>query len=717
MVRLDSALLLCAMVPTASASIGACGPVEQDTNYNGQDVHAGWPNISSLEACCDMCSQQKECLYFTYRADKQLCHPKYSASGRTSTKGSVSGASKNAPTCSPVENSTNYNGNDIDGGVGWQNVGSLEACCDLCNSEPQCAFFTYRADLQICHPKSSDVGRRTSGKAISGAAQNAPPPKPPAPEGARNVLVIMVDDMRPELGPYGHKQIRTPHMDSLAEDATVFERAYVQQTVCSPSRNSFMSGRHPDQTRTWNFLDDFRNSHNLNTSVVPVHANWSSMPEYFKNRGYQVYGTGKTYHPNQPLHNDLPRSWDGYDGGDHDPSCQVQMDKTKNTTTGQGYQWFPIVACEQNHAELIVVNSTLKWIDASLAATPKRPFFIAMGLHKPHLPWQAPKRFFDQYDAPLGLPVAKFQDPPAGMPGVAWHPYFDQLKPSDHVTPPEKHHFLRKGYYGAVSYTDHNIGTVLDHLKAKGIYDDTVVVVWGDHGWSLGEHNLWEKKSLFENDARVPLIVKAPGIAAAKGAHTRALAETVDIYPTVVELAGLQLPAKGASVTDDPDADLGGQSLVPVLKDPKGATVRAHAFTQFPRCDCGYTSDEDICTGGVCDNCTQKSIPCDEHVCLFIPRTKFTWMGYSVRSDGWRYTEWLEWNGLEERPYWDRVKGRELYPHQEYDGESDFDLENENLASHPEYANVTSTLSRAIKEHWMRFNKQRIDEQKQVSVV
>ena len=187
----------------------------------------------------------------------------------------------------------------------------------------------------------------------------------------------------------------------------------------------------------------------------------------------------------------------------------------------------------------------------------------------------------------------------------------------------------------------------------------------------MGEHNLWEKKSLFENDARVPLIVKAPGIAAAKGARTRAFAETVDIhYPTVVELAGLQLPAKGASVTDDPDADLGGQSLVPALKDPKGATVRAHAFTQFPRCDCGYTSDEFICTGGVCDNCTQKSIPCDEHVCFVIPRTKFTWMGYSVRADRWRYTKWLERNGFEERPYWDRVKGRELYPHQGHDGES-----------------------------------------------
>merc|ERR1712232_239481 len=203
--------------------------------------------------------------------------------------------------------------------------------------------------------------------------------------------------------------------------------AYVQQTVCSPSRNSFMSGRRPDRTRTWNFIDDFRNSR----GQVP--SNWSSMPEYFKNRGYTVYGTGKTYHPGRPANNDLPRSWDGYGGGVKDKSCSVQFDKTRNETTGQGHQWFPIVNCEQNHAEALVVNATLSWIDTALAQKPRRPFFIAMGLHKPHLPWQAPKRFFDQYDA-LELPSPKFPDPPTGMPGLAWHPYFDQLAPPDHVT-------------------------------------------------------------------------------------------------------------------------------------------------------------------------------------------------------------------------------------------------------------------------------------------
>jgi len=319
-----------------------------------------------------------------------------------------------------------------------------------------------------------------------------------------------------------------------------------------------------------------------------------------------------------------------------------------------------------------------------------------MGLHKPHLPWQAPKRFFDQYDA-LELPSPKFPDTPIGMPGLAWHPYFDQLAPPDHVTPPVKAKFLRKGYYGAVSYTDHNIGVILDRLVELGIENDTVIAVWGDHGWSLGEHNLWEKKSLFENDARVPLIIRAPQIPQSQGVRTRAFAELVDMFPTLVELAGLQLPAPNATRADDPDVDLSGVSLLPVLRDPLHTSVKKYAFTQFPRCNCGYTSASDVCHGGLCPNCTQRSIPCDEHVCLFIDRSTFSWMGYSVRAEGWRYTEWVQWDGLHQRPLWDRMAGVELYPHKEYPGESDFDAwENMNEANLSKFEDVKAHLSTVL---------------------
>ena len=614
-----------------------------------------------------------------------------------------SATAKSNDACGPIEQDTSYDGHDL---MPSLNASSVDECCDKCSNIPGCYYFTYHSQNQLCHPKSSDAGRKSTRGSNSGKSKNNPKLKPPAPKGARNVLVILVDDLRPELGIYGHEQVKTPNLDKLAASSTVFERAYCQQTVCSPSRNSFMTGRRPDRTRTWNFIDDFRNS----SGQVP--GNWSSLPEYFKNRGYAVYGTGKTFHPSLPANWDLPRSWDDYGGclsgvcnyssagGVIDPSCKVEYDHTKNLTTGQGHQWFPITNCEQNHLEEQVVNATLIYLDKAVNVD-KRPFFIAMGLHRPHLPWQAPKRFFDQYDDPLSLPEPKFPDPPKGMPGLAWHPYFEQLRPTDYMTPPVKARFLRKGYYGAVSYTDRNTGVLIDRLAELKLENNTVVAIWGDHGWSLGEHNLWEKKSLFENDARVPLLIRAPAIPASIGKRTRAFAELVDMFPTLVELAGLQLPAPNATRADDPDADLSGVSLVPVLRDPENATVKKYAFSQFPRCDCGYTSPSDVCQGGKCSNCTRSGNACAEHVCMFIKRDTFAWMGYSVRTDGWRYTEWVEWDGAKQRPYWDRVAGVELYPHQEYAGESDFDAwENVNEASHAGHDDVKVKLSAVLHAHF-----------------
>jgi iduronate 2-sulfatase len=262
------------------------------------------------------------------------------------------------------------------------------------------------------------------------------------------------------------------------------------------------------------------------------------MPQYFKNNGYQVYGTGKLYHPNRPLNNDLPRSWTDYSSAtQYNASCnggRVRYSSANNVSTGEGKEWRRIVDCEENDSESQLTYAAIQYLHQAVGGSSSgnsssyRPFFIGMGHHRPHLPWNSPARFIEQYGDPEQYPLAKQQTYPATASTMQWHPWFDQVLPID-VEPSLKQHYLRVGYYGAVSYYDYHFGLMLDALEDVGVAQDTVVLVSGDHGWHLGERNMLEKKGLDELDCHIPLLIRVPWIpAASSGVRTSAFAEAVE---------------------------------------------------------------------------------------------------------------------------------------------------------------------------------------------
>eukprot|EP01051_Picozoa_sp_SAG22_P009529 SAG22_NODE_800_length_7109_cov_47.259058_5_plen_279_part_00 len=239
----------------------------------------------------------------------------------------------------------------------------------------------------------------------------------------------------------------------------------------------------------WNFNDDFRVARpgtDPDETGPGRGANWTTMPQYFKNMGYQVYGAGKTYHPNRPMNNDLPLSWNAYGGGTANRSCnngRPVYETARDNTTGQGFEWKRIVACEENDSESLLTSAAIEYLRLAASGTGplgKRPFFVAMGHHKPHLPWWSPSRFIDQYGDPTQYPVAAVQAYPPTASTNQWHPWFDQTLTTD-IEPVKKQHYLRRGYYASVSYYDHHFGRMIDALEESGKAEDTVVLVTGDH--------------------------------------------------------------------------------------------------------------------------------------------------------------------------------------------------------------------------------------------
>ena len=618
--------------------------------------------------------------------------------------------------CVGIETGYNYNGHDLPPTTGLP-LGAPAACCDACNALPACRFFTFNpngaqcnntaAGGGCCHLKTSKAGRKPHKDDTSGEAANAPPtpaptprPAPPAP-GLRNILWLQADDLRPNLNlAHAKPWMLTPHMDALAARSLVFRRAYVQQQVCSPSRNSYMTGRRPDRTRVWNFIDDFRLARDANNAPsAGAGASWSTLPGYFRNAGYNVFASGKTFHPNRPENNDVARSWTSYDDempGARNMSCNGG--KVKYAPKPFVDQAKVIEDCEENDSEALLTAAAVthvRWATAPENAS--RPFFIAMGHHKPHLPWNVPARFFAQYGDPTKLALAAVPDWPASAPSISWHPWFDQQFWNETDAAATAHR-RRVAYYAAVSYFDEHVGVVLAALRASGQENNTAVLLMGDHGWHLGERNMWEKKGLDELDTHIPLIVAAPWLPnASRGVRTTALAEAVDVMPTLIDLAGLPPcadpcvdgagPAPAAPIRAAPAAPSGlqGQSLMPALLAPPlsgtgdaSAGFKQHAFSQFPRCNCTYEHDAVGELHGACrpeyDNAFTKETgstgAANHHVCLFTPSSAFDWMGYSVRSDTRRYTLYVTWDGAALRPRWTDVFAEELYDHSDDGGDS-----------------------------------------------
>jgi len=436
-----------------------------------------------------------------------------------------------------------------------------------------------------------------------------------------NVLFIAVDDLKPTLGCYGDTLAITPQIDGLASEGITFMKNYCQQAVCAPSRASLLTGRYPDQLKVWD----------LQTLIREKNPGIITLPQYLRSQGYQTAATGKIFDP---------RSLEGSWGGPHDaPSWSIdyippgalntyhpdwgppsyfyagreakqeisrlqQEARTKGIlTTGAirdyvGERYFPSYECVDvpydAYSDGAIVKHGIQLMDSLVNLN--QPFFLAVGFHRPHLPFTAPKKYWDLYDKNK-FSLAPYQEPAAGSPPIAYHNSGELRNgytgiPKEGRLPDSLQLKLIHGYYAATTYIDDMVGMLLREMDRLDISEQTIVVLWGDHGWHLGDHGLWCKHSNFEQATRAPLIMKDPHQKVKGGKH-HGPTEFTDIAPTLCELTGIPVPEY-----------FEGLSLKPLFNNP-GQSLRASALSQYPRNGMEY-------------------------------------MGYSIRTDRYRYTRWIE---------------------------------------------------------------------------
>ncbi|MHB1033949.1 MAG: sulfatase-like hydrolase/transferase [Pirellulales bacterium] len=394
-----------------------------------------------------------------------------------------------------------------------------------------------------------------------------------------NVLLICVDDLKPLLHCYGTPIIQSPSIDRLADRGVLFECAFANQAVCAPSRNSLMTGFRPQTLGIYDLGTNFR-------AAVPDAV---TLAQCFQRHGYRTEAMGKVFHVGHGNHED-PASWSvphwgpkagpagGYVLSENRPAQLTREEALFSNTPGDLSKLPRGAATEcadvpdNAYADGRIADEAIRRLQAA-KAKPGQPWFIAVGFLKPHLPFCAPKKYWDLYD-PAKLPMPALKDPPIGAPKFApttWGELrqFSDIPATGPLDDVKARHLIH-GYHAAVSYMDAQLGRVLDAVDAQGFAKNTIIVLWGDHGWHLGDHGMWCKHTNYEQAARIPLLIAAPGTGKA-GARTRALAETVDLYPTLCELAGLPAPA-----------GLDGASLVAAIKNPAAAGKEA-VFHVYPR--------------------------------------------------------------------------------------------------------------------------------------
>jgi arylsulfatase A-like enzyme len=384
------------------------------------------------------------------------------------------------------------------------------------------------------------------------AGSAAPVPAADAPAAPKlNVLFIMSDDLRPELGCYGYPHVKTPNIDKLAAAGVRFDRAYCQYPLCNPSRTSLLNGRYPTTTGV---MDN-------NTWLGALHPEYVSLPKYFKQNGYVTLRAGKIFHggiddADAWTEGGEPRDFPGAQSNRQPPPNRRQQSDRIVVLEGDG----------ESHGDYRTAERSIAYLRKHTG----EPFFLACGFNKPHSPPTAPKKYFDRYDpaqVPLPPDFAPRPTVPDGFPKPCVTQNGDLFIGRD-ATPEQAREMIR-AYWASLTWVDWNVGRVLAELDRLGLRDKTVVLFWGDHGYHLGEKGKWSKHgSLFEVGARVPLIVDAPG-AKGNGQPCPRIVETLDLYPTLCDLCGLPAPA-----------GLEGTSLRPLLADPQ-ATWDRPAFTIF----------------------------------------------------------------------------------------------------------------------------------------
>lgn len=496
-----------------------------------------------------------------------------------------------------------------------------------------------------------------------------------------NVLFIAVDDLKPLIHSFGFSDIKTPHIDALANKSTIFTSAYCQIAVCSPSRASVLTGVYPDITEMYDFSKHIRD---VNPNIVTI-------PQFFKHNGYRTWGVGKIYDRSSVDSQSDSISWTSPYGGtmtyakgykqpafehyqlpETRAKIETFLDSLNLSHTSKFWDvpmarnklgfLAPSTECadvpDDAYQDAVYTNLLLEKLSAHKQGD--MPFFYGIGFVRPHLPFVAPKKYWDLYDrSKIKLATPQYQ--PKTIPRIASHNagelkfgYGDiipNIAKEDRllILNEDKQRELIHGYYASVSYIDAQIGRITKALKTKGLDKNTIIVIWGDHGFHLGDHNIWCKHSNFEQATRSPLLVYVPNITT--GTRYEMPTELVDIFPTLCELTGLQAPEY-----------LSGKSLVPALTSHQ-RSIKDFAISQYPRRS-GKMQKDDV-------------------------------MGYSIRTEQYRYTEWVqnEFNTSKEFNESDII-ARELY-----DYKTDPD-ETINLAENPQSAPVVQDMTKKLREFY-----------------
>jgi arylsulfatase A-like enzyme len=408
-----------------------------------------------------------------------------------------------------------------------------------------------------------------------------------------NVLFLIADDLNNMLGCYGDPLAKTPHIDTLAARGVRFDRAYCAFPLCGPSRNSLLTGLYPNSTGILSNGQIFR-------QTIPAQV---SLPQAFRQAGYFVGRIGKLYHYNVPNSigtngHDDPGSWElelnpaGVDRLEEHP----KIFSLTPGSFGGTLSWYASPKSEEQHTDGMMAQDA-EWVLERCAKRKDRPFFLAVGFFRPHTPYVSPQEYFDLY-AEKEMPVVDgVKEDQADIPRPALASY---KKDQDKLTDDLRRQ-CRQAYYASISFMDAQVGKVVAALDRLGLAENTIIVFTSDHGYHMGEHGLWQKQSLFEESARVPLLIVAPGVSKPGGVAKSPMGH-VDLFPTLAELCGVKSPA-----------NLQGQSLAPMLKDPTVAG-RGWALTQVVRGGGMPRADEEA-----------KRV-----------------FGFSLRTPRWRYTEWDE---------------------------------------------------------------------------
>ncbi|XP_077744335.1 iduronate 2-sulfatase isoform X2 [Canis aureus] len=468
-----------------------------------------------------------------------------------------------------------------------------------------------------------------------------------------NVLLIIVDDLRPSLGCYGDKLVRSPNIDQLASHSLLFQNAFAQQAVCAPSRVSFLTGRRPDTTRLYDFNSYWR-----------VHAgNFSTLPQYFKENGYVTMSVGKVFHPgiSSNYSDDSPYSWSI-------PPYHPSSEKYENTKTCRGPDGelhanllCPVDIADVPEGTLPDKQSTeqaIRLLEKTKTST--RPFFLAVGYHKPHIPFRYPKEFQKLY--PLeNITLAPDPEVPAGLPPVAYNPWMDIRQREDVQAlnlsvpygpiPVDFQRKIRQSYFASISYLDTQVGHLLSALDDLQLANSTIIAFASDHGWALGEHGEWAKYSNFDITTRVPLMFYVPGRTAPLPEAGEKLFPYIDPFNSVQELmepglAGLHVPPRCPVPSFHVELCREGQNLMKhfqvedVEGDPhlRGNPRESIAYSQYPR-----PADSPQWNS---DKPSLKDIKV---------------MGYSIRTIDYRYTVWVGFSPHEFLANFSDVHAGELY--------------------------------------------------------